>query len=83
MRDARAITVALGLLAILWLSMISGFVPSPAAAVQSGAMSFGVMDPRASYGIPSYNNQQVQDADLGMLISTVAFCIKNKEGYEP
>ena len=46
-------------------------------------MTFGALDSRVSYGIPSYDNQQVQDADLSMLVSTGVSCIRTDIGYGP
>jgi hypothetical protein len=46
-------------------------------------MSFGVVDASASYGIPAYKNTAVQQADLSMLISTGAQCIRLDIGYAP
>lgn len=79
---ARNRTCVFALSVLLCLSIISGFEVRPAAA-QVGYMSFGAMDPRISYGIAAYDNQQVQDADLGMLVSTGASCIRTDIGYEP
>jgi len=75
--------VTLCLSALLLLSMVTALEARPAAATPPGDMTFGVLDPRVSYGIPSYNNLQVQDADLNMLISTGASCIRTDIGYEP
>ncbi len=58
-------------------------LPSPVVAAQSRDMTFGALDPRVSYVIPSYNNQAVQNADLAMLISTGASCIRTDINYAP
>ena len=75
--------MTLALSALLLLSMLAGFEARPAAATPQGDMTFGVLDPRVSYGIPSYNNLQVQDAALRHVISTGASCIRTDIGYEP
>jgi hypothetical protein len=75
--------LALSLLTLLLFSMLSGFDAHLAVAAQPSDLTFGVLDSRVSYGIPSYNNQQVQDADLNMLISTGASCIRTDIGYAP
>ncbi len=49
----------------------------------STAMSFAVLDQSASYGIPSYDDQAVQQADLSMLLSTGAQCVRVDIGYGP
>jgi len=46
-------------------------------------MAFGVVDASASYGIPSYKNTAVQQADLSMLTSTGAQCVRVDIGYAP
>lgn len=46
-------------------------------------MSFAVLDVAASYGIHSYDTQTVQQADLAMLVSTGAQCIRLDIGYGP
>ncbi|HEV2389928.1 MAG TPA: hypothetical protein VGS04_04305 [Nitrososphaerales archaeon] len=46
-------------------------------------MAFGVLDDSASYGIPYYKNSQVQQADLSMLVSTGAQCVRLDIGYAP
>jgi hypothetical protein len=46
-------------------------------------MGFGVVDEAASYGIPSYKNSAVQQADLAMLLSTGAQCVRLDIGYAP
>jgi hypothetical protein len=46
-------------------------------------MTFGVVDESASYGIPSYKNTAVQQADLSMLTSTGAQCVRLDIGYAP
>ncbi len=47
------------------------------------SLLFGVQDLRASYGIPSYDTMQVQNADLNMLISTNATSVRLDIGYAP
>lgn len=51
--------------------------------LKNGSLIFGATDQRASYGIPSYNNQQVQMADLHMLLSSNATAIRIDIGYAP
>jgi hypothetical protein len=46
-------------------------------------MAFGVVDESASYGIPSYKNAAVQQAELSMLTSTGAQCVRLDIGYAP
>jgi len=46
-------------------------------------MAFGVVDESASYGIPSYKNAAVQQADLSMLASTGAQCVRLDIGFSP
>ena len=46
-------------------------------------MSFAVLDAAASYGIHSYDTQAVQQADLAMLVSTGAQCVRVDIGYGP
>jgi hypothetical protein len=46
-------------------------------------MSFGAIDQSLSYGIPSYKTSAVQQADLSMLASTGAQCIRVDVGYAP
>ncbi len=72
----------LGLLGVLLMSLLSS-LGAHAAAASSGTMTFGVLDPRISYRIPSYNTLAVQDADLGMLLSTGASCVRTDIGYAP
>ena len=83
MSELRRTAVSLGLAALLLLSMLPSFEARLAAATPSGNLAFGVLDSRASYGIPSYNNQQVQDAELSMLVSTGASCVRTDIGYAP
>jgi hypothetical protein len=49
------------------------------------SMTFGVLFSRASYGNPetSYNTPAVETADLNMLLSTGAQCIRMDIGYQP
>jgi hypothetical protein len=49
------------------------------------SMTFQVLDNRVSYGNigPSYNDMAVQTADLNMLISTKAQCVRMDIGYAP
>jgi hypothetical protein len=83
----RGTTAAtMGLLVLLALGMVTAAQAHPQAVVRPKAarsMTFGVMDPRVSYGIPSYNTAQVQEADLNMLFSTDASCVKTDIGYAP
>jgi len=72
----------MGLLGMLLMSILSGLGIHSAAA-SPGSLAFGVLDSRISYGIPSYNTQAVQDADLGMLLSTGASCVRTDIGYAP
>ena len=69
-------------LTLLCMGLVSTLGIRPVVA-QPGTLTFGVMDPRISYGLPSYNTQAVQDADLGMLLSTGASCIRTDIGYDP
>jgi hypothetical protein len=46
-------------------------------------MSFAALDSSISYGIPSYDTQSEQQADLSMLLSTNAQCIRVDIGYAP
>lgn len=46
-------------------------------------MGFGVVDESASYGIAYYKNPAVQQADLTMLVSTGAQCVRLDIGYAP
>jgi hypothetical protein len=46
-------------------------------------MSFGVVDESASYAIPPYKNAAVQQADLSMLESTGAQCVRLDINYSP
>ncbi len=52
---------------------------------QNASVAFGATFTRASYGNPqqSYNSIEVQDADLNMLLSTNAQCIRIDLGYAP
>jgi hypothetical protein len=52
-------------------------------ASSKASMTFGVVDESASYGIPSYKNTAVQQADLSMLVSTGAQCVRLDIGYSP
>jgi hypothetical protein len=45
-------------------------------ASRKATMAFGVVDESASYGIASYKNTAVQQADLSMLVSTGAQCVR-------
>jgi hypothetical protein len=54
-----------------------------AMASAKPTMSFGVVDASASYGIPSYKNAAAQQADLSMLTSTGAQCIRLDIDYAP
>jgi hypothetical protein len=49
----------------------------------TGTMGFGVVDESASYGIPYYKNSAVQQADLSMLVSTGAQCVRLDLSYAP
>jgi hypothetical protein len=46
-------------------------------------MTFDVLDAASSYGIPSYDTQAVQQADLAMLVSTGAQCVRVDIGFAP
>ncbi len=85
MRDVRVVIGALAVLVLISTGMLFGMVQQAVAlpSGSSGTMTFGVMDSRISYGIPSYDNLQVQDADLSMLLSTDASCIAAHIGYAP
>jgi hypothetical protein len=52
------------------------FVRTLSVASNKASMSFGVVDASASYAIPSYKNAAVQQADLSMLTSTGAQCVR-------
>jgi hypothetical protein len=83
---AGAKASALGLLFVVSMGAVSAVHFPPATAVQPGqpvAMTFGVMDTRISYGIPSYDTQAVQNADLSMLFSTDASCVDVHVGFAP
>ena len=75
--------LTLGLLALFLFSMLSALEIRPAAASPPVNVTFGALDSRVSYGISSYDTQGVQDADLNMLLSTGASCIRTDIGYEP
>ena len=53
------------------------------STTKASTMGFGVVDESASYGIPSYKNAAVQQADLSMLVSTGAQCVRVDIGYAP
>lgn len=53
------------------------------STTKASTMGFGVVDESASYGIPSYKNAAVQQADLSMLDSTGAQCIRVDIDYGP
>lgn len=59
----------------------------PAASLSKkssgSSMAFGVLDESASYGIPSYKDSAVQQADLSMLTSTGAQCVRLDISYGP
>jgi hypothetical protein len=59
------------------------FVRTLSMASSKASMTFGVVDESASYGIPSYKNTAVQQADLSMLVSTGAQCVRLDIGYSP
>ena len=58
------------------LSTNVAYVGNLSMASGKTTMSFGVVDASASYGIPSYKNAAVQQADLSMLVSTGAQCVR-------
>jgi hypothetical protein len=82
----------LSLRAMFGLVLIAMTVTAGAAGLAQNAnaqvapsMSFGVVFSRASYGNPelSYNTAAVESADLNMLLSTNAQCIRMDIGYQP
>jgi hypothetical protein len=88
--SASTAAIGIGILAILIFSCgsrTSRPSTSPSTATYSvtnaGPISFAVFDPSVSYGISSYDTQAVQQADLSMLISTGAQCIRVDLGYAP
>jgi hypothetical protein len=54
---------------------------SSKSTTKASAMGFGVVDESASYAIESYENLAVQQADLSMLFSTGAQCVRVDIGY--
>jgi hypothetical protein len=83
-----AIALALGISVALSQSSLSGgkktTVTTTTYTVSNpGSMSFAVLDQSISYGIPSYNTQAEQQADLSMLVSTGAQCIRVDIGFGP
>lgn len=56
---------------------------STSTAAPSGGMTFAVLDQSASYGIPRNKTLAVQQADLSMLLSTGAPCVRADIGYAP
>jgi hypothetical protein len=48
-----------------------------------GPMTFAALDESLSYGIPSYATSEVQQADLSMLYSTGAHCVRVDLNYAP
>ncbi|MDA4131774.1 MAG: hypothetical protein OK454_01435 [Thaumarchaeota archaeon] len=59
------------------------YVGTLSTATAKATMAFGVVDASASYGIPSYKNTAVQQADLSMLTSTGAQCVRVDVDYAP
>jgi hypothetical protein len=74
-------------LVLIAMTVIAGAtsLAQKADAQTSPSMTFGVLFSRASYGNPelSYNTPAVESADLNMLLSTNAQCIRMDIGYQP
>ena len=74
-------------LVLISMTVIAGATSlAQKAEAQTGhSMTFGVLFSRASYGNPelSYNTPAVETADLNMLLSTDAQCIRMDIGYQP
>jgi len=83
--------IAIVALAILLIGGASNFLPdasvlsASAQPAAQGSVTLGVLFARASYGGPetSYNTVAVENADLDMLLSTNAQCIRMDIGYAP
>jgi hypothetical protein len=74
-------------LVLIAMTVIAGAtsIAQKADAQAAPSMTFGVLFSRASYGNPeaSYNTPAVESADLNMLLSTGAQCIRMDIGFQP
>jgi hypothetical protein len=80
---AIAIALALGISFFLAQPFSSRGSNYSTSGSNGASMAFGVVDESASYGIPSYKNAAVQQADLSMLASTGAQCVRLDIGFSP
>src|SRR5579863_2962418 len=80
---AIAIALALGISFFLAQPFSSRGSNYSTSGSNGASMAFGVVDESASYGIPSYKNAAVQQADLSMLASTGAQCVRLDIDYGP